>query len=312
MRLLNNKTTIDFMAKSRIMAVVSGCLLLVVLGGLLLRGVHGGLDFTGGLLVEAVFTKPLATETVRQQLQDQGLAEASVQTLGDPKTFALRLPQQLAEGVGNEQARKQVVLALQHADAQVKINRIEYVGPKVGQELARKGIMGFVLALLGIAIYVWVRFEWHLAIGAVAATFHDVALTMAIFAFTPIPFDLTSLAALLTVVGYSVNDTIVIFDRMRENIRRQRKLSLREVANMSVNQTLSRTILTAFATLLSVLGILFFGGESLRGFALALAVGIVVGTYSSIFVAMATAITTGLNREVFNQKPKRQDDGARV
>jgi preprotein translocase subunit SecF len=169
-----------------------------------------------------------------------------------------------------------------------------------------------VLALLGIAIYVWVRFEWHLAVGAVAATLHDVALTMAVFVFTPIPFDLTSLAALLTVVGYSVNDTIVIFDRLRENIRRQRKLSLLQVANMSVNQTLSRTILTAFATLLSVLGILFFGGESLRGFALALAVGIVVGTYSSIFVAMATAIATGLNREVFNQKPKRQDDGARV
>ena len=312
MRLLNNKTTIDFMAKSRIMAVVSGSLLLVVLGGLLLRGVHGGLDFTGGLLVEATFTKPLAAETVRQQLRNQGLDEASVQTMGDPKTFALRLPQQLAEGVGSEQARSKVVAALKHSDAQVQINRIEYVGPKVGQELARKGIMGFILALLGIAIYVWVRFEWHLALGAVAATLHDVALTMAVFVFTPIPFDLTSLAALLTVVGYSVNDTIVIFDRLRENIRRQRKLSLLEVANMSVNQTLSRTILTALATLLSVLGILFFGGESLRGFALALAVGIVVGTYSSIFVAMATAITTGLNREVFNQKPKRQDDGARV
>jgi preprotein translocase subunit SecF len=312
MRLLNNKTTIDFMAKSRIMAVVSGSLLLVVLGGLLLRGVHGGLDFTGGLLVEASFSKPLSAELVRQQLRNQGLDEASVQTMGDPKTFALRLPQQLAEGVGSEQARSKVVAALKHSDAQVQINRIEYVGPKVGQELARKGIMGFILALLGIAIYVWVRFEWHLALGAVAATLHDVALTMAVFVFTPIPFDLTSLAALLTVVGYSVNDTIVIFDRLRENIRRQRKLSLLEVANMSVNQTLSRTILTALATLLSVLGILFFGGESLRGFALALAVGIVVGTYSSIFVAMATAITTGLNREVFNQKPKRQDDGARV
>ena len=312
MRLLNNKTTIDFMAKSRIMAVVSGSLLLVVLGGLLLRGVHGGLDFTGGLLVEASFSKPLSAELVRQQLRNQGLDEASVQTMGDPKTFALRLPQQLAEGMGSEQARSKVVAALKHSDAQVQINRIEYVGPKVGQELARKGIMGFILALLGIAIYVWVRFEWHLALGAVAATLHDVALTMAVFVFTPIPFDLTSLAALLTVVGYSVNDTIVIFDRLRENIRRQRKLSLLEVANMSVNQTLSRTILTALATLLSVLGILFFGGESLRGFALALAVGIVVGTYSSIFVAMATAITTGLNREVFNQKPKRQDDGARV
>ncbi len=312
MRLLNKRTHIDFMAKSRSMAVLSAGLLLVVLLGLLLRGIHGGLDFTGGLLVEASFGQTLSAEKVREQLQGQGLAEASVQALGGPKTFALRLPKKLAEDVGSEQARQQLIQALRHIDAQVHINRIEYVGPKVGQELARKGVMGFVLALLGIAVYVRLRFEWHLALGAVAATVHDVALTMAVFVFSPIPFDLTSLAALLTVVGYSVNDTIVIFDRLRENMRRQRKLTLWEVANLSVNQTLSRTILTAFATLLAVLGILFFGGDSLRGFALALGVGIIVGTYSSIFVAMAAAMATGLNREVFNQKPKRQDDGARV
>ena len=311
MRLLK-KTNIDFIAKSRSMAIVSAGLLVVVLVGLLLRGVQGGLDFTGGILVEASFGTPLAAETLRKQLQGQGLAEASVQALGGPQTFAIRLPTTLAADTDSTQARQQLIQALQTIDARVHIDKVEYVGPKVGQELARKGIMGFVLALLGIAVYVQLRFEWHLALGAVAATLHDVALTMAVFVFSAIPFDLTSLAALLTVVGYSVNDTIVIFDRLRENMRRQRKLTLREVANLSVNQTLSRTILTAFATLLAVLGILFFGGDSLRGFALALSVGIIVGTYSSIFVALAAALATGLKREVFHQKPKPQGDGARV
>ena len=212
------------------------------------------------------------------------------------------------EGVDSAAISSQILRALESADPGVSMRRVEYVGPQVGDELVNDGGLAMLYAMIGILIYVTLRFEWRLALGTIAATLHDVVFTIGMFSLLHLEFDLTVLAAVLAVIGYSVNDTVVVLDRIRENFRKMRKGTVIEIMNAAINQTLSRTVMTSMTTLLAVIALFFFGGPVIHNFALALIVGVVVGTYSSVYIASYTALLLGLNREDLVPKPKEVDE----
>ncbi|KAA6183633.1 protein translocase subunit SecF [Thiohalocapsa marina] len=295
---------IDFMGKRRSAAIASGVLLLVLLLSMLLRGFNLGLDFTGGTLIEVGYETPTEVAAVTQALTDNGFVDATVQHFGSRRDILIRLAPQSGEEA-SARLSDQVFSALSAAaDGQVELRRVEFVGPQVGEELREQGGLAVLFALIGILIYVALRFEWRFAVGAVAALMHDVLFTVGIFSVFQIPFDLTVLAAVLAVIGYSLNDTIVIFDRIRENFRKMRKGSVLEISNRSINQTLSRTIITSGTTLLVLLALFFLGGEVISGFALALIIGVLVGTYSTIYIATAIALWLGISRADLLPTPK--------
>ena len=288
---------IDFMGKRFIAAVLSAVVLLICLGAILFRGFDFGLDFTGGTVIELGFEEPVEIADVTGTLGEAGFPDAVVQYFGSRRDILIRLPP-VAEGEEvSAQRSDQVVRVLDQAiDGQVDLRRVEFVGPQVGEELREQGGLAVLFALIGILIYVAVRFEWRFAVGAVAALVHDVLFTVGMFSIFQIEFDLTVLAAVLAVIGYSLNDTIVIFDRIRENFRKMRKGTVLEITNRSINQTLSRTVITSGTTLLVLLALYFLGGAAIEGFSLALIIGIVVGTYSTIYIATAIAVWLGISK----------------
>lgn len=246
------------------------------------RGLNLGLDFTGGILIEAKAEQPVDLGSLRQRLGSLTLGELTLQTFGSPSEILIRVQ----SPADDSQAQQRNVAAVKAAlGADYEIRRTEIVGPHVSGEMLQKGILAATLAVLLIGIYVWFRFEWQFGLCAVLTTFHDVIATVGLFALLRLEFNLTLVAALLTIAGYSINDTVVVFDRIRENLRAYKSMPLERLIDLSINQTLSRTILTSSTTLLAVVSLLLFGGPVLRGFALALTWGIVVGTVSSIFVA---------------------------
>jgi preprotein translocase subunit SecF len=294
---------IDFLGKRRIAFGLSGVLLLTAILALAVRGLNFGIDFTGGTLVEVGYPEPVALESIRSTLEAAGYEGATVQHFGSSEEVLIRLrPQATGEIEGNARdARARlseaVLRALSEAAAtDVELRRVEFVGPKVGEELREDGGLAMLIALIGILIYVGLRFEYRFSVGAVAALIHDVLITLGVFAVLQIEFDLTVLAALLAVIGYSLNDTIVVFDRIRENFRKLRKSGPLEVMNRSVNQTISRTLITSLTTLLVLLALYFLGGEVMNAFAIALITGVIIGTYSSIYVASAAAFALGVSR----------------
>lgn len=294
MDLFKRETHIDFMGRRRAAAILTGLLLVAALATLLLRGLELGLDFTGGTLVEVGYPATVDVAGVRDTLAAGGFEDAVVQTFGNAREILIRL----APEAGDSDAVSNRVLELLQAEVSgVELRRVEFVGPQVGEELAEQGGLALLYALGGILIYVAFRFEYRFAVGAVAALVHDVVVTVGIFSALGLTFDLTVLAALLAVIGYSLNDTIVVFDRIRENFIRVRKGTPGEVANLSINQTLSRTIVTGVTTLLVLIALYALGGELIAGFAVALIIGVLVGTYSSIFVASATALALGVSKE---------------
>lgn len=294
MDLFKRETHIDFMGRRRAAAILTGLLLVAALATLLLRGLELGLDFTGGTLVEVGYPATVDVAGVRDTLAAGGFEDAVVQTFGNAREILIRL----APEAGDSDAVSNRVLELLQAEVSgVELRRVEFVGPQVGEELAEQGGLALLYALGGILIYVAFRFEYRFAVGAVAALVHDVVVTVGIFSALGLTFDLTVLAALLAVIGYSLNDTIVVFDRIRENFIRVRKGTPGEVANLSINQTLSRTIVTGVTTLLVLVALYALGGELIAGFAVALIIGVLVGTYSSIFVASATALALGVSKE---------------
>jgi preprotein translocase subunit SecF len=293
MEVFSHKTSIDFLGKRKLAAVISATLIIVSLIAVIpaVRGLNFGIDFTGGVLLELSYPQAANLPAIREQLAAGGFGDALVQNFGTARDVMVRvLPRADLE---SKRVAEQIMAVLQAAEPAVELRRTEFVGPQVGEELTEQGSLAMLFALLMITIYVMLRYQWKFAVGAIVATLHDPIITLGVFAIFQIPFDLSVLAAILAVVGYSVNDTIVVFDRIRENFRKVRRGQAIDVVNMSVNETLSRTVLTSAVTMLVVLAMLFFGGETLRGFSLALTIGIVVGTFSSIYVASSLALALG-------------------
>lgn len=303
MHLLKSGTSLDFMGKRKLALVFSGVLILVAIGSIVARGLHLGIDFTGGTLIEVAYEQDADIPAVRQILEKGGFNGASVQQFGTPKDVLIRLPQ-LAEGTSKKVSDEVFALLSKAVDGKVELRRVEFVGPQVGDELTEDGALAILVSLMAILIYVALRFEWRFAVGSVIALMHDVIITVGIFALLQVEFDLPVLAAVLAVIGYSLNDTIVVYDRIRENFRKLRKGTPMEVINISLNQTLSRTLMTSFTTVLVLLALFFLGGEIIHGFAFALLVGVVVGTYSSIYVASTAALMLGVSKADLMQVQK--------
>ena len=288
---------IDFMGKRYIAAVASSVVLLLCLASILFRGFDFGLDFTGGTVIELGYENPVEIADVTGPLAKNGFPEAIVQYFGSRTDILIRLPPVQEGETGSAQQSDKVVSVLSQASGgDIELRRVEFVGPQVGEHLREQGGLAVLFSLIGILIYVAFRFEWRFAVGAVAALVHDVIFTVGMFSIFRIEFDLTVLAAVLAVIGYSLNDTIVIFDRIRENFRKMRKGTVMEICNRSINQTLSRTIITSGTTLLVLFALYFLGGEAIAGFSLALIIGIVVGTYSTIYIATAIAVWLGVSK----------------
>ena len=264
-------------------------------------GLNYGIDFVGGTLIEARTTGgPADLGAMRAKIDALHMGEASLQTFGSPDDVLIRMPQQ----PGGDQAQMQAVQKVKEAlGSGVEYRRTEVVGPSVGSELIRAGVLATVLALGAILIYIWFRFEWQFGVGATIATLHDVITTVGLFAIFQLEFNLTTLAAILTIAGYSINDTVVIYDRVRESMRRHRTMPFRDLINLALNETLSRTILTVSTVALAVLALLFFGGQVLRGFSIAMLWGIVIGTYSSLFIAAPILYYVQPNRRAIAKEP---------
>jgi preprotein translocase subunit SecF len=283
---------IDFMGKRKLAALFSITLLLLSIASLSIKGLNLGLDFTGGTLVEVEYQVAPNLEDVRSQLMDSGYANVVVQNFGASTSVLVRLAESFNDKVGLE-----VVAALGAKGEQVNLTRAEFVGAQVGEELREQGGLGLLLALGLVMIYVALRFQFKFSVGAVAALIHDVIIVIGFFSIFQWDFDLTVLAALLAVIGYSLNDTIVVADRIRENFRLLRKEEPLSVINISLTQTLSRTIVTSLTTVLVLVALYFFGGEMINGFAKALLVGVIIGTYSSIYVASNILLLMGITKE---------------
>lgn len=295
MEFFKNETHVNFLA-ARIPAFVLSFLLIAAsIGIIAVKGLNFGLDFTGGVLLEVGYPEAVELDPIRSILEEEGYPDAVVQTFGDTRDVLIRMQPQ--DEASNAQISTDVLQALRQDNSAASMRRVEFVGPQVGEQLTNRGIQAVMFALIGILIYVSMRFQWKLSLGAVFALAHDSIIVLGVFSYFGIPFDLTVLAAILAVIGYSLNDTIVVYDRIRENFRLMRVGGPVEVTNTSINQTMSRTIMTGITTLLVLAALFYFGGEVIHGFALALIIGVVVGTYSSIYVASAIAITMNLQKE---------------
>lgn len=275
-------------------------LLLVALSLVLLptKGLNLGIDFSGGILIEARMPEPADLGKMRTLLSDQNFGEVSLQNFGSPNDIMIRIGKQ--QGGQAEQTKAvETVKALfaKNFGPNIDYRKVDFVGPQVGEELIQKGIISILLSFAAIMVYVWIRFEWQYGVGALLALVHDAILTLGFFSLTGLEFNLTSIAALLTIVGYSINDSVVIYDRIRENVRKFKKMPMDALLNLSINETLSRTVLTVLTTLLSALALIFFGGEVIRSFSLSVFFGIMVGTFSSIYISAPVLIYLKLRPE---------------
>lgn len=296
------QTTIDFMGLRKWCALLSALLFVVSIAGLIKNGLNLGLDFTGGTQIQASYVKPADFGAVRTNLKKAGFDSAVVSSYGNSHNVLIKIGE---AGKLSQQALTQKVLS---ALPGAKLLGAEFIGPQVGHELATNGALALFIAMLITGIYIAMRFEWRLAVSSTVALVHDPIIILGVFAIWQVEFDLTALAALLTILGYSLNDTIVVFDRVRENFRKVRKQTPAEIINLSVNQTLSRTIMTSALTLLAVLALYFYGGPKIHAFSLAFIVGIVVGTYSSIYVAGSLSVALGLTRADLTPRAKTSVD----
>jgi preprotein translocase subunit SecF len=289
MKFLNRKTNIDFMSRRNIALAFSAVLIVISIASLAMRGLNFGLDFTGGTLIEVGYPSAPNTNEVRENLASAGF-DSIVQTFGAATDIIVRIPPGELEESSAELSTRVLAALSQGVEGEIEMRRVEFVGPQVGDELAEQGILAVIYAMIGVFLYVMFRFQWRFSVGAVAALFHDIIISMGIISLVQIEFDLTVVAAILAVVGYSLNDTIVLFDRIRENFPRYRKRQPIEVVNTSINETLSRTLMTSTTTLLVLFALFYFGGEIIHGFAFTLIVGVLVGTYSSIYVASSALL----------------------
>ncbi|WP_188150589.1 protein translocase subunit SecF [Teredinibacter waterburyi] len=302
---MNSEKIINFMGRRYLAVVFSAVMLAVSVGALAVKGLNFGLDFTGGTLIEMHYPETADLEAIRTQLRDQGYPSAIVANFGSDQDVVIRI-QADGEKVGDQVAA--VLVESYASEGEVIRKRTEYVGSQIGDEFANDGGLGMLFALAVVMVYVALRFQFKFSVGAVVALVHDVTIVLGMFALFQLDFDLTVLAAVLAVIGYSLNDTIVVFDRVRENFRVIRKAEPIEVINISLTQTLERTLMTSFTTLLVLSALFFVGGELIHNFALSLLVGIVVGTYSSIYVAANILLTMNITKEDLMQIEKEGED----
>jgi len=309
MQFLNGKTTFNFMGKRKVAALFSVILLLASIASLVTQGLNFGIDFTGGTMIEVAYEEAVELDTIRNTLEQAGYDDVIVQNFGSIHEILIRLPVIQSENMA-ELSNKIVAILQSNNSSPIDVRRVEFVGPQVGEELTEQGGLAMLYALIGILIYVSLRFEYRFAIGSVAALVHDVLLTLGIFSFFQLDFDLTVLAAILAVIGYSLNDTIVVFDRVRETFLKMRKGSSEEIINLALNDTLSRTLMTSMTTLLVVVSLFIFGGEVIHAFSIALLLGIVVGTYSSIYIASNVVLSMGVSKA--DLLPPAKDENAEI
>lgn len=303
MKILDKEPKINFMSKRTLAIIFSGAIVLISIAAIGMRGLNFGIDFTGGTLIEVGYKQDVQIEPIRDRLDEGGYGDATIQRFGTPRDILIRVAPR--DDVTNEMISNQV-FALLEADQANKpeLRRVEFVGPQVGEELTEKGGLAMLYTLIAILIYVALRFEWRFALGSIIALVHDVVFTVGLFAILWATFDLPVLAAILAVIGYSLNDTIVVYDRIRENFRKIRKGSPVDIINASLNQTLSRTMITSLTTFIVLLSLFLFGGEIIHGFAMALMIGVIIGTYSSIFVASVAVVMLGIRKEDLMPKTK--------
>ena len=304
----NIKRDIPFMSYARVTTFISLATFIAAVAALGFRGLNLGVDFTGGTVMEVSYVQPAEIHQIRATLDKIGLTEVAVQNFGTARDVMIRLP--LRPNVSSAKLSEQVFQALKAADDAVVLKRVEFVGPQVGKELYENGALALLVVSLGIMAYLAVRFEWRFAVAAIIANMHDVVIILGFFAFFQWEFSLTVLAGVLAVLGYSVNESVVVFDRIRENFRKMRKATVHEIIDNAITTTMSRTIITHTMTELMVLSMLFFGGEALHYFALALTIGIVFGIYSSVLVASPIAMWLGVSRENFLKPEKKEGEEA--
>jgi preprotein translocase subunit SecF len=291
-----NTTNINFIGNRNIALIFSGVLMIISIGSLAVRGLQMGIDFTGGTLIEVGYQKAADLTVLRNTLDAEGFDDATVQNFGTAKDVLIRLKPH--EGVSSADLSAKVLEAINKTTAEpASVRRVEFVGPQVGDDLAEDGFLALLYSTIGILVYIAWRFEWKFSTGAVIATIHDVVVTLGLFSILGLEFDLTVLAAVLALIGYSLNDTIVVYDRIRENFRLLRNKSTEEIMNISVNVTLSRTIMTSLTVILVLVSLFFLGGEIIHNFSIVLLFGVIFGTYSSIFIASPMALLLGISAE---------------
>jgi preprotein translocase subunit SecF len=305
-----SKHQINFMGLRKPAMILSAIMILVSIFCLATLKLNVGIDFTGGSIIEVGYQQPVELEPIRDVLSGNGYEDAVVQHFGSASEVLIRLVPKTGQNEAETSSEVIKLLRGMGGDT-VQERRVEYVGPQVGEELTEDGGLAVLYALIAILIYVSVRFEYRFSLGAVAALIHDVIITLGIFSLLRLDFDLSVLAAILAVIGYSLNDTIVVFDRVRENFRKIRNKTPEEVTNISINQTISRTLMTSFTTLLVLFSLFFIGGETIHAFSLALIIGVFVGTYSSIYVATSTTLLLGISRDDLIEPEIDEDELAR-
>lgn len=308
MQIFNFKQPLNFMRLKWAAVILSSIMLLVSVASISIKGINWGLDFTGGTVIEAGFTQPADLPAVRQTLASAGYSDAVVQLFGTSRDVLIRIP--LREDIEQATLGDEVMAILNQNNGNgVTMRRIEFVGPSVGEELKQDGGLAMLVALIGILLYVTMRFEWRLSVGAVISLAHDAIITMGLFSILGLEFDLTVLAAILALIGYSINDTIVVFDRIRESFRKLRDTSVTETINDAITSTLNRTVITSLTTVLVLIVLFYMGGALIHGFATALLFGVAIGTYSSIYVASSVAEILGISREDMLPPPPIEKEG---
>jgi preprotein translocase subunit SecF len=297
LKLIPDDTKINFMGMGRIAVAASSLAVVTSIVLFLIMGLNFGIDFRGGTMIEVRTPQAADLSVIRSATRSLGLGDVAVQEFGDPQDVLVRIESQPGDGNAQMAVVAKVKAAIIEAVPGAEFRRVEVVGPKVSGELALEGALAIGLAVVVVLIYIWLRFEWQFSVGAVVALVHDVILTIGVFSLVQLEFNLSIIAALLTIVGYSLNDTVVVFDRVRENLRRYKQMELRDLLNLSINETLSRTLMTSGTTLIALMALYTFGGEVIRGFTFAMIWGILVGTYSSIFVASVMLLRLGVKRD---------------
>ena len=292
---VNTRFNIDFMGKRKITSLISGLLVIISIASLSIQGLNLGIDFTGGTLIEVGYEEAAKLDVIRSALDSSDYNDAIVQYFGAANDVLIRIP--LREGLNSAAVSNQVLKLLEDNNFKAEMRRVEFVGPQVGEELKNDGGLAMLYALMGIFIYVALRFQRWFSVGAIMALVHDVIITLGVFSISRFDFDLSVLAALLAVIGYSLNDTIVVFDRVRENFRKLRETEPLDIFNFSINQMFSRTLITSLTTLLVLIALFIFGGEIIHSFATALIIGVLIGTYSSIYVASPVTLALGITRD---------------
>jgi preprotein translocase subunit SecF len=310
LKLVPDDTNLDFMRWRNLALLLS---LLATVASLVLVGVRGlnlGVDFVGGQMIRSTFSQPIQVDQLRERVAGLGVGEASIQEFGGPRSYTIRLPKpDGGEAAANAVASKVRVL-LQQQYPGARIDSVETVSGKVSEELAQDGALAVALAMLGIALYIWLRFEWQFGVGALLTLAHDVAMIFGFFALTQLQVDLNIVAAFLAVVGYSLNDTVVIYDRIRENLRKYRKMAIVPLLNLSLNETLSRTIVTSLSILLALGMLLIFGPDVIFGLTLAIFLGTIIGTYSSIYISAPVLVWLGVKPDSFLRVDEKREPGA--